>query len=478
MQKLLLLLAGGLLPAAPALAQDLTNNGATISLTGGAILTTSGTLDNSSGTLDLSSGANQLYVGGNLLNASGATLTPGTASTVTLNGAAAQQLSLNGAALANLTVDNSSGGVSLPAGSSADVTSALTLTSGMVTTDAAATLRLVNGATLSGETSTRYVAGNLAAVKASVPGGATTAFANGLSITPGATLTNLTVTRTAGLATAQTSYGTNAAGTNQGIDQIWRTSAPLTNAQVVLGWLAANDHGLTASLANAQVWGRAAAPVAGSGWARISAAQNGTGRSVTGTVPAAASLSFFTVSTAAEPLPVTLVDFTAQAEGPAAVRLAWTTASERNNAGFTVERSLDGQVFAAIGTVAGAGTSTARRTYALLDGRLPAGVKQLFYRLRQDDADGTASYSPVRSVAFSPMLNAAFSVYPNPAKATLTADGLPAGAAVEILDALGRTVAAATAEADGTARLTLPVGVAAGVYVVRSGQQAQRLVVE
>jgi hypothetical protein len=56
--------------------------------------------------------------------------------------------------------------------------------------------------------------------------------------------------------------------------------------------------------------------------------------------------------------------------------------------------------------------------------------------------------------------------------------GLAGGAEVEVLDALGRAVAHATAEADGTARLTLPNGLATGVYVVRSGAQAQRLVVE
>ncbi|MFD2720733.1 T9SS type A sorting domain-containing protein [Hymenobacter monticola] len=472
---LLALLLGG---ARAALAQDLTNNGATLTLTGGAILSTRGTLNNASGTLDLSSGANQLYVGDNLLNGSGATLTPGTASTVTLNGTAAQQLDLKGAGLANLTVNNTSGGVALPASSNADVAGALTLTSGMLTTDASSTLRLLNGATLTGETSTRYVAGNLAAAKASVPAGAVTAFPNGLAITPAAALTNLTVTRTAGLNTAQLSYGTNAAGTNAGIDQIWRTSAPLTDAAVQLTWLAANDNGLS-NLSNSQVWARTAAPVAGSGWARISASQNAAAtRSVTGTVPATAGFSFFTVSIAAEPLPVTLVDFTALAEGPAAVRLRWATASELNNAGFTVERSLDGRAFAAIGKMAGAGTSTTAHTYALLDGQLPAGAKQLYYRLRQEDTDGVVTYSPVRSVAFEVSPNTLFSLYPNPARSKLTADGLLTGAAVEVFDAVGRRVAIATADAAGVAQLVLPTGLATGVYVVRSGAQAQRLVVE
>ncbi|MBJ6109274.1 T9SS type A sorting domain-containing protein [Hymenobacter sp. BT523] len=478
MRKLLTLLAGGLLPALPAAAQDLTNNGATITLTGGAILATGGTLNNSSGTLDLSSGANQLYVGGNLVNASGAALAPGTTSTVTLNGAAAQQLNLNGASLANLTVNNISGGVALPAGSNADVAGALALTSGMVTTNASSTLRLLNGATLTGETSTRYVAGNLAAVKANVPAGAATTFPNGLTVTPATPLTNLTVTRTAGLNTAQLSYGTNVSGSNQGIDQIWRTSAPLTDAAVQLIWLAANDNGLS-NLNNSQVWARAAAPVAGSGWTRISASQNANGtRTVTGTVPATASFSFFTVSIAAEPLPVTLVDFTAQAEGPAGVRLRWATASELNNAGFTVERSLDGHAFAAIGTVAGAGSSTVRHEYSLLDGTLPAGAALLYYRLRQTDADGTASYSAVRTVGLAGPNQAGFVLYPNPARRSAAAIGLPANALVEVLDATGRRVARATTDATGTARLALPDYLPAGVYVVRTRTEARRLLVE
>ena len=65
-------------------------------------------------------------------------------------------------------------------------------------------------------------------------------------------------------------------------------------------------------------------------------------------------LNQFTVSNSANPLPVTLLDFTAQVEGPAAVRLRWATVSELNNAGFAVERSVDARTFTAIATVAGA----------------------------------------------------------------------------------------------------------------------------
>lgn len=47
-------------------------------------------------------------------------------------------------------------------------------------------------------------------------------------------------------------------------------------------------------------------------------------------------------------------------------RPAWATASEKNSASFAVERSLDGRMFAAIGTAA-AGSSRSARRYEWLD---------------------------------------------------------------------------------------------------------------
>jgi hypothetical protein len=107
------------------------------------------------------------------------------------------------------------------------------------------------------------------------------------------------------------------------------------------------------------------------------------------------------------PLPVKLVSFTAEA-APATIRLAWTTASEQHNAYFAVERSADGQLFTALGTVPGAGTSTQRHTYTYLDTQpLPLG----YYRLRQVDDDGSVHFSPVVAVQAKAE---AFSFAPNP----------------------------------------------------------------
>jgi hypothetical protein len=72
----------------------------------------------------------------------------------------------------------------------------------------------------------------------------------------------------------------------------------------------------------------------------------------------------------------------------------------------------------------------------------------------------------------------ALAVYPNPTRGAATLTGAPAGATVTVLDAVGRVVLSATADATGTAKLALPVGQASGVYVVRAGQQALRLTVE
>ncbi|MFD2720055.1 hypothetical protein ACFST9_15125 [Hymenobacter monticola] len=178
------------------------------------------------------------------------------------------------------------------------------------------------------------------------------------------------------------------------------------------------------------------------------------------------------------PLPVELTQFTAALAGPAAVRLAWATASEQNSQAFEVERSTDGASFAGIGTVAAAGNSSSARAYALLDANPPTHPSTLYYRLRQVDADGTFSYSPVRTVARTGAA-AGLSLFPNPAQggaAILT--GAAPGAAVTVYNALGRPVAAATADATGTAALALPAGLPVGVYLARTGVGALRLTVE
>ncbi|MGI4823653.1 MAG: beta strand repeat-containing protein [Janthinobacterium lividum] len=180
----------------------------------------------------------------------------------------------------------------------------------------------------------------------------------------------------------------------------------------------------------------------------------------------------------AGPLPVTLTQFTAQASGRA-VQLAWQTASEVNSDHFIVERSLDGRTFTPLQTVLAAGNSTTPRTYAALDAQAQTtGASQLYYRLRSVDRDGTSAYSAVQVVALTPAA-VGLALFPNPTTNNATTlIGASAGERIQVLDALGRVITTATANANGVAQLMLPAGVASGVYVVRAGSQALRLMVK
>jgi hypothetical protein len=179
------------------------------------------------------------------------------------------------------------------------------------------------------------------------------------------------------------------------------------------------------------------------------------------------------------PLPVELTNFTATAEGVAAVQLRWSTAQEKNSAYFVVERSSDGRTFAAVGQTPAAGTSSVPRSYGWRDAVPSAGTAMWYYRLRQVDTDGSFTYSDVRAVRVGGATLAGLQVYPNPTSPTeVQLTGAAAGASVRVLDIRGRVVLTTTADRAGSARLALPAALPGGVYLVRSGLVAARLVVE
>lgn len=93
------------------------------------------------------------------------------------------------------------------------------------------------------------------------------------------------------------------------------------------------------------------------------------------------------------------------------VQLQWQTASESNNDFFTLERSLDGQYFEAIGTVSGQGTTSEYSNYSFLDAKPRQGVN--YYRLVQTDFDGTYKILPtIVSIDYEVMGD--IKILPNP----------------------------------------------------------------
>ncbi|MDB5267551.1 MAG: hypothetical protein JWP58_591 [Hymenobacter sp.] len=176
------------------------------------------------------------------------------------------------------------------------------------------------------------------------------------------------------------------------------------------------------------------------------------------TGPAAAALqqiAFQQVLAMAGPLPVVLTAFAAQRQA-AGVRLHWATATEQQNARFDVQRSPDGVAFATIATVPGRGDSQQPTSYDLLDALAPSAV--LYYRLRQVDVGGAATFSPV--VAVGPAA-ASVSLYPNPAREQLFIAG-PAATAYRVRNSLGQLLRQATMPA-GQATVEL-AGLPGGLY--------------
>ncbi|OON68616.1 hypothetical protein B0919_13335 [Hymenobacter sp. CRA2] len=183
-------------------------------------------------------------------------------------------------------------------------------------------------------------------------------------------------------------------------------------------------------------------------------------------LPADVALATSATADGANPLPVTLVEFTARPQGHGAL-LRWTTAQEKNNARFEVQRSADGREFRTIGSVAGSGNSTVAHTYALVDPELAAGT--WYYRLRQVDFDGTATLSDVATL--SKLAAQTASVYPNPARNRVYI-AVEGAAQWVITDMLGRTVLEGHRyPTDGIDISQLP----AGSYQIHVTTGAQRL---
>ncbi|MFD1466703.1 T9SS type A sorting domain-containing protein [Hymenobacter caeli] len=405
---------------------------------------------------------------------------------LTLNGAAAQ--TIGGTASSPLTLpSNVTLVLNNPAGLALQrplqVNGTLTLTSGLVSTTAANGLTLGAAAMISGST-TSFINGPLSLMQAGTVVNLTFPIGSGRAYRP--------LTLTGQQADAPTTY--TAQQFNQApVARAFPTAAGSVQRVSRVRYFNITNNGATNfSQGTVTLKYDVDDQVDATGKLRIAKSDNagnwldlgGTGTaapvgSITSTVPFASFSDFVLASTEAtggagnNPLPVVLTGFTARRQGPA-VLLEWATASERNNSRFEVQRSADGQAFATLKTVPGSGSSTAAHAYSWLDADAAGGP--LYYRLRQVDADGTATYSPV--VAVLPDA-AQTGVFPNPAQQHIRF-GAPAGSAYRVLNALGQPVLTGRAPAEGTA-LDLP-GLAPGIYYLEisnaQGQVRHRFIKE
>ncbi len=127
-------------------------------------------------------------------------------------------------------------------------------------------------------------------------------------------------------------------------------------------------------------------------------------------------------------LPLNLLTFTGTLQDNTTL-LEWETTNEVNTSHFIVERSINGQNFDQIGTVAAAGNSSSNKKYSFIDYDAtlqPSSI--LYYRLKMMDIDGAFTYSHVVTISL-PFTTGKVTLFPNPAfnevKVTITtpADG-------------------------------------------------------
>ncbi|MBK8339414.1 MAG: T9SS type A sorting domain-containing protein [Flavobacteriales bacterium] len=233
------------------------------------------------------------------------------------------------------------------------------------------------------------------------------------------------------------------------------------NATVQLSWDTPESCGVTA-LADLRV-----ARWSGAIW-EDKGQLNVTGNTTAGTLETAAQQTAFSPWTLAStssqnPLPIELLSFSATAETDR-VRLDWTTATERDNAFFTVERSRDANDFEAVIELPGAGTSLSTLSSQAFDNAPLAGTS--YYRLRQTDLDGTSTVSAAVPVNFSGSAANGLAVIGTGEVVWLEHDFAP-GNVLSILDASGRMVLQIVIT-EGP-RMPLPTAeLPAGAYLVRA----------
>lgn len=124
-----------------------------------------------------------------------------------------------------------------------------------------------------------------------------------------------------------------------------------------------------------------------------------------------ANPTYFTLASVDNVLPIELKSFDATFKNDV-VEIIWTTATEKNNAYFTVERSSNGLNYDSIFSVKGAGDSKMILNYNEIDWDPLPGVS--YYRLRQTDYDGMTKVSHVVRVENTGPRISSISVYPNP----------------------------------------------------------------
>jgi PKD repeat protein len=112
------------------------------------------------------------------------------------------------------------------------------------------------------------------------------------------------------------------------------------------------------------------------------------------------------------PIPVELIDFTAEARKNH-IKLDWSTASEINNKGFELLRKSKDSDWTVIDFVDAKENSSSIQSYGHLDYKVNTN-QRYYYQLNQKDIDGRSTLSNIATAQLETRKSLAFDFYPNP----------------------------------------------------------------
>lgn len=437
---------------------------------------------NSGVTLDQDSFDDDITVKGNWTNLGG-TFTPSTTSTteVTLSGTAEQNVTSGPSAFGNLIINNTSAtGVVLQDDMSIGSGRKITLTDGYVFLGNHM-LTLVSGNVNPGTPSTSSF------IVTNGKGSFAIEAMTGSRIFPvgssgaAAEYTPVTVDNTGGTSDRYDvkvcdnvySDGNCSGGTlisSRTINKTWNISESVaggSSVDLTLQWNAAHE------LTSFDRTGCFISHYTGGSWVQQQSVGGATGsgpyvRTVTNLT---GSFSPFGVGSAGSPLPIQLLHFDAQRNGDS-VLISWTTASEKNNDYFLIEKTTDGITYTTIAKIKGAGDSDGKLHYSTIDNSPSAGVS--YYRLKQVDFDGKYWLSGMEEVIFDRGDHEfIFSLYPNPTsdEAFIQFHNVEKGQQVALIvyDLVGKIISSQTVFIDKDNEHTIHVdftGHPSGMYIV------------
>ncbi len=163
------------------------------------------------------------------------------------------------------------------------------------------------------------------------------------------------------------------------------------------------------------------------------------------------------------------------------VVVRWVTTTEINNEYFKVQRSVNGgSLWEVIGSVESTGNTPGGDYYNFIDENPVEGL--IYYRIQQNDFDGTYDYSFKATVEFTMFTDdndTEVQVYPNPTEEGFTIETTSSGfsetVSIEMMDISGKLIAVNT-DVNDSQIVVRPINKLTGLYFLMITDRNKKIV--